>query len=239
MARLSLHSFVLLEDSSIPEYKDRVLILYQSACDLIEMGLEHHQGDNNTNNNNNSSHNLEYHPFFSVQMFISAAFAILRVSTNGFFRLLIDAPTAGKLVESAIAALRKASVVNNDLPARLGDVIGFFCTLSDAESIGGSTVEDLQLREVRNRLSVSVVYDSLWTWRRHFLPEQVQQGQQVQQQQQQQYQQQYQQQQVQQPEPMQPTNYMDDQQGMFGWLSNEEFAMPSGVGGWMDLDMFV
>ncbi|PNP39203.1 hypothetical protein TGAMA5MH_08880 [Trichoderma gamsii] len=59
------------------------------------------------------------------------------------------------------------SVANNDLPGRLSDVIGFFCTLTDPRVISGDSIDDLRLR-VRNRLSMSIVYDSLWEWRKHF-----------------------------------------------------------------------
>jgi transcriptional regulatory protein LEU3 len=87
---------------------------------------------------------------------------------NDFFRSLLDEDAGKKLLESTIVALRKISVVNNDLPARLGDVIGFFCTLPDPSVIGGAAANDLRLNQVRNRLSMSVVYDSLWIWRKHF-----------------------------------------------------------------------
>lgn len=87
---------------------------------------------------------------------------------NGFFRLILDVQSGMKLLEAAISSLRKISVVNNDLPARLGDVIAFFCALRDPTVIGGTGVADLRLRQVKNRLSMSVVYDCLWTWRKHF-----------------------------------------------------------------------
>ncbi|KAK2774492.1 zn 2cys6 transcriptional activator [Colletotrichum kahawae] len=96
---------------------------------------------------------------------------VLRIASNGHFRSLVDATEGLKLVEASIAALRKMSVVNNDLPARLGDVIGFFCALPDPTQIGGATIEDIQLQQVRNRLSVSVVHDCLVTWRKHFMAE--------------------------------------------------------------------
>lgn len=104
-------------------------------------------------------------------MFVCVAFVILKILMNGFFRSILDNDLGMKLLEAAIAALRKISVVNNDLPARLGDVIGFFCALKDPTVIGGAGIKDLRLRQVKNRLSMSVVYDCLWTWRRHFQTE--------------------------------------------------------------------
>ncbi|KAL9473652.1 hypothetical protein ACSS6W_008032 [Trichoderma asperelloides] len=94
-------------------------------------------------------------------------FIILKVMMNGYFEKLLDVASGKKLLDAAISSLRKMSVANNDLPGRLSDVIGFFCTLTDPRVISGESVDDLRLR-VRNRLSMSIVYDSLWEWRKHF-----------------------------------------------------------------------
>lgn len=95
---------------------------------------------------------------------------MLKILMNGYFRTLLDVDSGMKLIESAIDALRNISVVNNDLPARLGDVIAFFCALPDHTTLGGVSADDVRLVQVQNRLSMSVVYDCLWTWRRHFQP---------------------------------------------------------------------
>lgn len=140
-------------------YKDRIITLYHTAFSLIESSLELDRFETRF---------FDYCPFFCYQVFVSAAFVVLKILVNGFFSSLLDKAAGMKLLDSTIVALRKLSVVNNDLPARLGDVVGFFCALPDPTVIGGSTVHDLKLRHVQNRLSVSVVYDSLWVWRKHF-----------------------------------------------------------------------
>lgn len=133
--------------------------MYMTACSLVEHSL-HLDGQ--------PAGFFEHCPFFCYQVFVCASVMILKVLSNGFFRALLDVEAGTKLIEAAIGALRKMSVVNNDLPARLGDVIGFFCALPDMTAIGGVTVEDVQLKQVTNRLSMSVVYDCLWTWRKYF-----------------------------------------------------------------------
>ena len=143
-------------------YKDRIITLYHTAYSLIELSLELDRSDTRF---------FEFSPFFCYQVFVSATFIVLKILVNGFFGPLLDRASGMKLLDASIIALRKLSVVNNDLPARLGDVVGFFCALPDPTVIGGSTVHDLKLRHVQNRLSVSVVYDSLWVWRKHFLTE--------------------------------------------------------------------
>ncbi|PON21662.1 hypothetical protein TGAM01_v209400 [Trichoderma gamsii] len=157
-ARLHLHSFYLLDESSVDGYSDRIVVLYQTAYSLIEQCLEM---------DNEESGFFHYCPFFCYQVFVSAAFIILKVMMNGYFEKLLDVKSGRKLLDAAISSLRKMSVANNDLPGRLSDVIGFFCTLTDPRVISGDSIDDLRLR-VRNRLSMSIVYDSLWEWRKHF-----------------------------------------------------------------------
>jgi len=116
---------------------------------------------------------LNYCPFSCYQSIICAAFCILKIAHNAFFETIIDQKAGIRLLEHIVVGLRKMSVVNNDLPARLGDVIVFFCALTDPSVVGGKTVEDLRLRQTRNRLSMSVVYDCLWTWRKQFRTNEV------------------------------------------------------------------
>ncbi|KAL7816086.1 hypothetical protein V8C44DRAFT_348310 [Trichoderma aethiopicum] len=157
-ARLHLHSFYLFDDSSVDGYSDRIVALYYTAYSLIEQCLEM---------DNQESGFFHYCPFFCYQVFVSAAFIILKVMMNGYFEQLLDVEAGKRLLDAAISSLRKMSVANNDLPGRLSDVIGFFCTLPDPRVISGESIDDLRLR-VRNRLSMSIVYDSLWEWRKHF-----------------------------------------------------------------------
>ncbi|RFU77397.1 fungal specific transcription factor domain-containing [Trichoderma arundinaceum] len=160
-ARLHLHSFYLFDESNVDGYSDRIVVLYQTAYSLIEQCIEM---------DNQESGFFHYCPFFCYQVFVSAAFIILKIMMNGYFEQLLDVEAGKRLLDAAISALRKMSVANNDLPGRLSDVIGFFCTLPNPRVISGGSVDDLRLR-VRNRLSMSIVYDSLWEWRKHFQSE--------------------------------------------------------------------
>ncbi|CEI67881.1 unnamed protein product [Fusarium venenatum] len=158
-ARLHLQAFYLFDHPEIEGYKNRIVALFSTAYNLVDLSQrlnERPQGF------------YDYCPFFCYQTYVNAAFVLLKILTNGFFNTIIDAKAGKQLLESSITGLRQMSVVNNDLPARLGDIIGFFCALPDPAVVGGVTFRDLQLKQVRNRLSMSVVYDCLWTWRRHF-----------------------------------------------------------------------
>ena len=157
-ARLHLQAFYLFEDPSLDGYNDRIMELYQTAHDLITLTLQL----------DIESAFLKFCPFFCTQMFVCAAFVVLKISNNSFFRAMVDADASARLLESCITALRKMSVANNDIPARLSDVLAFFCTLPRPATVGGYTVEDVRLRQVNTRLSMSVVHDFLRTWRSHF-----------------------------------------------------------------------
>jgi hypothetical protein len=68
---------------------------------------------------------------------------------NGFFAHLVNGKEARCLLDDAVIALRRMSVGNNDLPARLGDAIAFFCALPDPFIMGGGSINDLRLRRER------------------------------------------------------------------------------------------
>lgn len=159
-ARLHLQSFYFFDDPSSPDFSSRILQLYHTAY----FHIKHSQQFNDSPN----KFSFEHCPFFCYQSFVCAAFTVLKVLKNAYFATLIDESAGTKLLEAAILALRAMSVVNNDLPARLGEVVGFLSTLSDAKVIGGDKMEDIVLGQVKNRLSMSVVYDSLWIWRKQF-----------------------------------------------------------------------
>lgn len=158
-ARLHLHAFYLFDDASSAGYNGRIMELHQTAKSLIGLTLELDKAD---------SRFLSYCPFFCCQVFVCAAFVVLKIATNSFFRTILDIDESSQLLERSITALRRMSVVNNDIPARLGDVLAFFCALPDPATVGGHSVEDLRLKQVNTRLSMSVVHDFLRTWRNHF-----------------------------------------------------------------------
>ncbi len=157
-ARIHLHSFYLLDDPCVEGYMDRIGTLYQSAYNFVAQSLAIDQEDEAS---------LHHWPFFCYQMFVSASCVILRVLKNGHFDAAVDVDSGKALLNSAILALRKMSVANNDLPARLSDVIAFLYSQRGIRGVPGDPPHSLRPR-VLNRLSMSVVYDSLWEWREHF-----------------------------------------------------------------------
>ncbi|USP74362.1 methylisocitrate lyase [Curvularia clavata] len=161
-AKLHLHAFYLFDDDTTRDYHDRIIRLYLTASSLIKLSLDYDINDGGF---------LHHCPFSCCQVFVCAAFVVLKILMNSFFRTMLDVDSGTQTLEAAIAALRKMSVVNNDLPARLGDVVSYFCAVPDPTVVGGATSGDLRLRQVQHRMSMSVVYDCLWTWRKNLQSE--------------------------------------------------------------------
>ncbi|KAL2836472.1 hypothetical protein BJY01DRAFT_251969 [Aspergillus pseudoustus] len=155
-ALLHLHSFYLLDDPSLSGYTDRIVTLYHTAYSFISRCIEADKRDGL----------FQHWPFFCYQAFVAASLTTLKILMSGRFDSTIDVSAGKSLLNSAILALRKMSIANNDLPARLGDVVGFLYSLPRYGPSGQPT-HSLSLR-VRNRSSMSIVYDSLWQWRRYF-----------------------------------------------------------------------
>ncbi|KAL4939953.1 hypothetical protein BDV06DRAFT_213894 [Aspergillus oleicola] len=157
-AHLHLHSFYLLDDPSTDGYTDRIAILYQTASAFVSQTLDMDSQDGRL---------LHYWPFFCYQAFVAASCTLLKIIKNGSFDSIVDVRTGRALLNSAILALREMSFINNDLPARLSDVLAFLYSLPANTAGQRDTTPSLRLR-VRNRFSMSVVYDLLWEWRKHF-----------------------------------------------------------------------
>ncbi|KAL9613159.1 MAG: hypothetical protein Q9167_002279 [Letrouitia subvulpina] len=108
---------------------------------------------------------------YILQMIIASGFTLLKL-LNSFFAHHVDLAYGKELFTNAIRAIRTISVATNDLPSRLAEV------LAQLWSGGGSGMKteygessgmdsSLQLK-VRCRMSMSLVYDSVWRWREEF-----------------------------------------------------------------------
>ena len=108
---------------------------------------------------------------YILQMIIAAGFTLLKL-LNSFFA------DGGKLAHGrdlflkTIKAIRTISVATNDLPSRLAEVLAQLWKSGGSGLRAGhgqakSMENSLQLK-VRCRMSMSLVYDSVWRWREEF-----------------------------------------------------------------------
>ncbi len=106
-------------------------------------------------------------------MIIASGFALLKLLTS-FFAEFVDLNQGRQLFNDTIIAIRHISVKQNDLPSRLAEVLAQLWKYSGAAQgkfqPGSNTngmENSLQLK-VKCRMSMSLVYDSVWRWREEF-----------------------------------------------------------------------
>lgn len=108
-------------------------------------------------------------------MIVAAGFTLLKL-LNSFFALYIDLDEGKNLFSRTVHAIRSISVSPNDLPSRLAEVLAQLWKSSGAGSrkandrIDDGMDNSLQLK-VRCRMSMSLVFDSVWRWRQEFQPQ--------------------------------------------------------------------
>lgn len=88
---------------------------------------------------------------------------------NSFFARHIEVEKSRALFNTTIHGIRSISIANNDLPARLAEVMAQLWRSYGAGTVQttGAVDSSLQLK-VRRRMSMSLVYDSVWRWREEF-----------------------------------------------------------------------
>lgn len=111
---------------------------------------------------------LPYAPFYIFQMLLACGFILLKIS-NSFFAAFVDMDYTKQLFNRTIYAIRGISVTGNDLPERLAEVLAqvWKTGVLGRGASNGDLDASVQLK-VRCRMSMSLVYDSVWRWREDF-----------------------------------------------------------------------
>jgi hypothetical protein len=126
---------------------------------------------------------LRYATNYILQMIVAACFALLKLLSS-FFAREIDFDRGRLLFHRTIQVIRSMSIINNDLPWRLAELMVQMWNGTRVEQrsqqqqhqnngnsngIETRTIVDdsLQLK-VRCRMSMSLVFDSIWRWREDF-----------------------------------------------------------------------
>lgn len=110
---------------------------------------------------------LSYTPYYVYQMLVAAGCTLLKLSKS-FFAAHIDMEYTNSLFNRTIWAIRGVSVSNNDLPERLAEVLAQMWRLGNAPTpkpADNPEMDDSLMLKVRCRMSMSLLYDSVWRWR--------------------------------------------------------------------------
>ncbi|KAI9826995.1 MAG: hypothetical protein M1819_007089 [Sarea resinae] len=171
-AGLHLRLFAFFDSNAHKSYRQDLLGLYFATTSFLETALNLETAL--------AGAILPYTSNYILQLMIAAGFTLLKL-LNSFFAPSIDLEYGKSLFNRTIWAIRSISVASNDLPSRLAEVLAQLWRAGGGGSarpqttasngMGGSVVPDtdssLQLK-VRCRMSMSLVFDSVWRWREEF-----------------------------------------------------------------------
>jgi hypothetical protein len=102
-------------------------------------------------------------------MMLAAGFSLLKLMHNFLGEHNLDIEGASQLLSRTVWALRSMSVSENDLAERLAEVLAQVWktgkTSVNGNGNGDGVVDDSLQLKVKCRMSVSLVFDSVWRWR--------------------------------------------------------------------------
>lgn len=159
-ANLHLYLSAFFDEPSAKDYRERLLSLYVATTSFLEvaMSLETEVGPV-----------LSYTPYYIYQMMVAAGCTLLKLSKS-FFAAHIDMEYTKALFNQTIWSIRNVSVSSNDLPERLAEVLAQMWRLGgvvqkSATTTSNTDVDDSLRLKVRCRMSMSLLFDSVWRWR--------------------------------------------------------------------------
>lgn len=162
-AGLHLRLSAFFDSPQSTDYHTDLLALWLSTSSFLECAF---------NVETSAGGVLAYATNYMLQMIIASGFTLLKL-LNSFFARHVDLNYGRTLFNRTIWAIRTISVATNDLPNRLAEVLvqlwkgegaGLKIQYNEIDILNSS----LQLK-VRCRMSMSLVYDSVWHWRKDFL----------------------------------------------------------------------
>jgi len=181
-AGLHLRLSAFFDSSTTQGYMDDLMGLWRATLAFLDLIFELET----TSAENMSGGILRFATNYIHQMIVAACFTLLKLLSS-FFAREIDFERGRQLFHRTIQAIRSLSIINNDLPWRLAELMVQMWNgarvearsqqLQQARGNGNgngtgdeSTVvvdDSLQLK-VRCRMSMSLVFDSIWRWREEF-----------------------------------------------------------------------
>ena len=156
-AQLHIRLYALFNSPTSQNYINSLLSLYGACQSLLELVL--------TSSEDVSSHC----PNYIFQMILASALTVRKVLESPMIEY-VDATAAKVLFNSAIVAIRKISVSNNDIPGRLAEVLAQLKARGNRAPANKTSWQSFHLK-VRSRMSMSILFDSLWEWRNGFAAE--------------------------------------------------------------------
>lgn len=173
-ALLHLRLSAFFSPPSLPSYRADLLELYHATISYLDacLGLDTCSDSGFLVESGHGGRPLLVHGTnYIFQMMLAAGFALMKLQSSFMEQVRLDATNSQNLFSKALSALRSMSVQENDLAQRLAEVLAQVWKGSRAgagkngfDAAAAGSDESMQLK-VRCRMSVSLVYDSVWRWR--------------------------------------------------------------------------
>ncbi|KAL8786673.1 MAG: hypothetical protein Q9195_008109 [Heterodermia aff. obscurata] len=161
-AELHLSLSTFFDSPTSEDYKLHLMQLWMSTTSFLESA---------SSADISAGFQIHHATNYILQMIIAAGFSLLKL-LNSFFANHVDLDYGKKLFKRAIWMIRTISISANDLPSRLAEVLAQLWVSGGSGSRipkRSNEVMDSSLQlKVRCRMSMSLVYDSVWRWREEF-----------------------------------------------------------------------
>ncbi|KAI1800470.1 hypothetical protein F4811DRAFT_564715 [Daldinia bambusicola] len=164
-ANVHLRLAGFFDSSSTPGYMDDLMGLWRAITSFLDLLFQ-----------DTNQHILLYTTNYIQQMLVAAGFALLKLMRS-FFAKTIDFERGRTLFHKTINAIRRTSVLDNDLQWRLAELMVQMWNGARIDNKSNTSFHDddnsvliddsLQLK-VRCRHSMSLVFDSIWRWREEY-----------------------------------------------------------------------
>ncbi|RMD42606.1 hypothetical protein DV735_g2555, partial [Chaetothyriales sp. CBS 134920] len=156
----------------LESYREDLLDLYHATTEFLEacLGLE---TESNTGSSNSHALSLSYGTNYIFYMMLAAGFSLLKLMHNFLSQHELDTRGASDLLTRTLFALRSMSVSEDDLAERLAEVLAQVwksgrVRAEPSHNIGEHSRDDSLQLKVKCRMSTSLVFDSIWRWRKNF-----------------------------------------------------------------------
>ncbi|TAQ85157.1 hypothetical protein B7494_g6518 [Chlorociboria aeruginascens] len=175
-AGLHLRLSAFFDSSTTQGYMDDLMGLWRATLAFLDLVFELET----LSTDSISGGILKFATNYIHQMVVASCFTLLKLLSS-FFAQEIDFERGRQLFHRTIQAIRSMSIINNDLPWRLAELMvqlwnGARVEVRSREQLDGNVDGQergvaidgsLQLK-VRCRMSMSLVFDSIWRWREEF-----------------------------------------------------------------------
>ncbi|KAL3425406.1 C6 transcription factor [Phlyctema vagabunda] len=177
-AGLHLRLSAFFDSPSTKGYMDDLMGLWRATTAFLDLvfELESPPADNMTGGI------LRYATNYILQMIIAASFTLFKLLSS-FFAAEIDFDRGRQLFHHTIKAIRSMSIINNDLPWRLAEIVVQMWNGARVEQRNNVqqmnnngisseemvvAIDDTLQLKTRCRMSMSIVHDTTWRWREEF-----------------------------------------------------------------------